>query len=96
MSNRICFKSKENKDISKLKLPEFIGAGQEYISPKYEPERKCIFTYIKTDEFYGNRQHGLKPDRDWINAIECWAENNGLEITSDYELDSECKNKLII
>jgi hypothetical protein len=87
MSNRICFISKDNTDISNINYPEFIGGGQEFCSPRYEPERKCIFTYIKTCELYGDREYGILPDRNWITQVKEWAEENNLIITSDYELD---------
>ncbi len=87
MSNRICFISKNNKDISKIEYPDFIGGGQKFTHPIYEPNRKCIFTFIKTIELYGDRYYDITPDKNWVEKIEEWADNNNLFITSDYELN---------
>lgn len=91
MSNRICFVSKNNEDISNIEFPNFIGGDSELCSPRYEIDRKCIFTFIKTIEYYGDRLYGILPDMDLVNQIEKWAEENDLYITSDYELNKKIK-----
>lgn len=86
MSDRICFISKNNKDISNIELPKIIGGSSKYCSPRYDDDRKCIFTYIKTIEFYGDREYDIMPDIEYKKQIEDWANKNDLLITSDYEL----------
>ena len=80
MSNRICFKSEHQKDLSSIELPIFFKG----IS-KYDKERNLIVTLIKTIEVYGDRYFGIEPDTTLRNQLETWATQNQLVLTTDYD-----------
>lgn len=83
MSNRVCFVSKENEDISNVSIPHDLILEGGW---RYDAERNCLFTMVKTIEVYGDRLHGVSDDVDWLAKATEWADRNNLKITSDYEL----------
>lgn len=91
MSDRICFVGKKEDIVLKsIEIPSFLGDA------RYEDERNCIFTYIKTVEIYGDRLYGIRKDVELLALINNWAKEHELLVTSDYHIKSigyyECPN----
>lgn len=75
-ADRICFVSKNGEDLSNISPPEALLPPEAW---RYEPERNCIFTLLYVELGTG----------EWLERAKAWAEPNGLELTSDDELNRQ-------